>query len=319
MRAGRRARAGAAGAVLALAASAQQAPARAAQAVLTRDESANILTISGKTEKGDPLRVADAVRGLDPTLPTVVVLSGPGGSLLEGVVVGFMIRRLDAATRVDGGEACLSACALEWLAGSRRLMSADSQIGLHAPFLEATHESPEVILEPMRRYAIAMGLPAEVGDYIFAADASTGMAWMTPAEGARIGIPIEEVPPMHPGSGTGRGLDASYRAWVDVTTQAMKIDREGGADALQQAVESCDAAFRTAPNEDVGWRCFILDVTARPVDAGNAGRGRMPDGRFAPAEARRRVLAMLAAAGLRPAEAVAKFESWRRQAVVSLR
>ena len=61
-----------------------------------------------------------------------VLLSGPGGSLSEGLSIGASIRQHNFATQVLPDDECDSACALIWASGARRYMSPSSRIGFHA-------------------------------------------------------------------------------------------------------------------------------------------------------------------------------------------
>lgn len=63
---------------------------------------------------------------------TVVVTTGPGGSVRAAVAIGNEIRERGWSTLVPPGTDCASACALIWLAGDRRLMADGARIGFHA-------------------------------------------------------------------------------------------------------------------------------------------------------------------------------------------
>jgi hypothetical protein len=65
------------------------------------------------------------------TKPSVVTLSGPGGTF-NGLEIGRMIRRLGWSTFVKAGAECDSMCANIWLAGQKRWGSEFSLIGFHA-------------------------------------------------------------------------------------------------------------------------------------------------------------------------------------------
>lgn len=69
-----------------------------------------------------------------------VLLDSPGGSLIGGLELGWKIRSLDFATRVQRYDAsedliypgeCFSACALAFLGGERRTIDEDAAIGFH--------------------------------------------------------------------------------------------------------------------------------------------------------------------------------------------
>ena len=62
----------------------------------------------------------------------VVTLTGPGGSLVEGLSIGEMIRAHGFDTFVVNE--CSSVCALIWLAGAKHFVDESSVIGFHAAY-----------------------------------------------------------------------------------------------------------------------------------------------------------------------------------------
>jgi hypothetical protein len=66
------------------------------------------------------------------TSNAIVAFSGPGGSVVAGLVIGETIRLKNFVTVVLDDDACASACALAWLGGTRRLMGERAKIGFHA-------------------------------------------------------------------------------------------------------------------------------------------------------------------------------------------
>jgi hypothetical protein len=84
-----------------------------------------------------PLEYRDDVKFRLATLETkkaIVMLASPGGSLDAGLSIGKQIR-LGGFSTLVGSRLCASACALAWLGGERRYMSADSKIGFHAAYV----------------------------------------------------------------------------------------------------------------------------------------------------------------------------------------
>jgi hypothetical protein len=89
-------------------------------AVLTQ----HVIRMSGPMLEGDterlrgllmPLRRSDPEEAL-----ATVELNSPGGDLLEGMKMGYLLREFDVATVIRKGDICLSACALAFLGGTRR-------------------------------------------------------------------------------------------------------------------------------------------------------------------------------------------------------
>lgn len=59
-----------------------------------------------------------------------VELDSPGGSMLGGILLGYVLRSLGTHTHVGAGDACLSACAMAFLGGQRRTV--EGHYGVHA-------------------------------------------------------------------------------------------------------------------------------------------------------------------------------------------
>ena len=75
--------------------------------------------MTGEIVSGD----ADAFKKLiEGHKKVTVFLSGPGGSLSEGLSIGASIREHNFATQVLPDDECDSACALIWVSGARRYM-----------------------------------------------------------------------------------------------------------------------------------------------------------------------------------------------------
>lgn len=78
---------------------------------------------TGAIDKGDADKLAQLVRGKELKSNSddyTVRLNSPGGSLLEGMKIGNVIRDAELETLVSRGDECASACALAFLGGTRR-------------------------------------------------------------------------------------------------------------------------------------------------------------------------------------------------------
>jgi hypothetical protein len=75
--------------------------------------------------------IVTAISGFDHLL---VELNGPGGLLVEGLVIGREIRARQFATGVAPDWKCLSACAFAWLAGMPRIAARSATILFHHPW-----------------------------------------------------------------------------------------------------------------------------------------------------------------------------------------
>ncbi len=87
------------------------------------------IVVRGRIELGDEKAFFELVK----TVPNArIVLAGPGGNVVAALAIGQEIRARNLQTLVPAGAACASACALIWLAGTKRLLGEDARIGFHA-------------------------------------------------------------------------------------------------------------------------------------------------------------------------------------------
>jgi hypothetical protein len=81
------------------------------------------------------IAVGDEVRfhALAATLSqAIVITTGPGGSVYAALMIGSETRSRGWSTLVPHDAQCASACSLIWLAGTRRLLGTNAEIGFHA-------------------------------------------------------------------------------------------------------------------------------------------------------------------------------------------
>jgi hypothetical protein len=116
----------------------------------------------------------------------VVVFWSMGGDLLAGIEIGEVIRTKGFDTFVKWR--CASACALAWLGGTHRGMTADALIGFHA----ASDQSGEItgmVNAVLGAYLNKMGLRYEAVAYITNASPDS-IIWLTMADAQRFGIEV---------------------------------------------------------------------------------------------------------------------------------
>jgi hypothetical protein len=152
----------------------------------------HVIFVEGRLTPVDGTRFADAVERVERGL---VVLASDGGSLAAGLQMGNEIRAKRLNTLVQDGTRCASACAIAWLAGTRRLMGLDSHIGFHAAYLdqqgETTESAPANAL--IGGYLKMMGLSDEALVYITKAGPKS-MTWLTLQDAKQKGIEVFVVP-----------------------------------------------------------------------------------------------------------------------------
>ena len=122
-------------------------------ALTTRAEAANMsgemkgfsgvptIWFTGNIEKGDFekfVKWLKAIPGGAKQWGGLVAIESPGGMIMEALAIGELIRKLNWG--VITLETCASACALIWVAGSKRGAFADSHIGFHSAYNVKTGE-----------------------------------------------------------------------------------------------------------------------------------------------------------------------------------
>ena len=82
----------------------------------------HIIFADGEIQDGDAKKLEHLIRNsdLNPLSDYVVRLNSPGGSLLEGIQIGTVIRAATLQTFISRGDICASACALAFLGGTKR-------------------------------------------------------------------------------------------------------------------------------------------------------------------------------------------------------
>jgi hypothetical protein len=93
------------------------------------DKSCTTIHINGQIEPGDHTRWK-ALLETTKTPHAIVALNSPGGSLPDGLLIGYDILNREYDTYHSEG-ICYSACALIWLAGKTRYMSSGAKLGFH--------------------------------------------------------------------------------------------------------------------------------------------------------------------------------------------
>jgi hypothetical protein len=150
-------------------------PARAADISVDTGDSLPIISITGEIRSGDDVtfrRVASRHNR------AIVLLNGPGGQLTTALAIGRIINERGYSTAAAPGT-CSSACALIWLAGSRRAAFSTARIGFHAGYRIDGGESMEdgVANAIIGRYMTQLNFPESA--IIFATSAGPQeMAWL---------------------------------------------------------------------------------------------------------------------------------------------
>lgn len=124
----------------------------------------------------------------------VVVLNSGGGNLHSGLEIGKAIRLRGFATAVPPGALCASACALTWLAGSPRLLDAESKLGFHAAYRLVDGKASEsgAANALVGAYLNQMGLSDRAIVYVTSAPPE-GVEWLSQENADQVGIDYEAI------------------------------------------------------------------------------------------------------------------------------
>jgi len=94
-----------------------------------KTQKGTIVLVWGGVGEGDAIRFQAALAAAKPVLE--VQFYSPGGSLLEGMKIGRMIRGQMLATRLTSGAWCASACNFMFLGGAVRTIEPGGKFGVH--------------------------------------------------------------------------------------------------------------------------------------------------------------------------------------------
>lgn len=89
-----------------------------------------ILLAMGSIKPGESARLANAIQRVGPRLAEIWLYS-PGGTSVEGIKMGRLIRKKGLATRIPKGAMCFSACSMVFLGGVLRTVDAGGYYGVH--------------------------------------------------------------------------------------------------------------------------------------------------------------------------------------------
>lgn len=151
-----------------------------------------MIALVGEIQTGD----AEKFRKLAVAHPKAFLLLGSnGGTIVEALEIGRMVRLQGYYTLVVRDAPCNSACALIWLAGSTRFLGEGAKVGFHASYYEEggrLHESG-VANALVGNYLNQLNLSERA--IVFATSASPKeLNWLSSENAAAAGIPFEHLP-----------------------------------------------------------------------------------------------------------------------------
>jgi hypothetical protein len=158
--------------------------------IVKRDrESENLILVVGQIINGDDAKFRNLALQHD---RAIVVLDSPGGSLRPSLEIGKMIKLRAYETAVLD-QRCMSSCALIWLAGEKRYVTAGASIGFHAASRlgdDGTKLTSGVGNALIGAYAKGLGLSDSAIAFITSAE-NDEIRLLTKAHAERIGILAE--------------------------------------------------------------------------------------------------------------------------------
>ncbi|MDX1010508.1 hypothetical protein GOE08_27130 [Sinorhizobium medicae] len=151
----------------------------------------DLISVSGTFTEGDDATFRKLAAVSD---RAVVVLNSGGGNLNVGLEIGKAIRLRGFATAVPPEALCASACALTWLAGSPRLLDAQSKLGFHAAYRVVNGKASEsgAANALVGAYLNQLGLSDRAVVYVTSAPPE-GVEWLTAQTAASVGIGYESI------------------------------------------------------------------------------------------------------------------------------
>ncbi len=138
--------------------------------------------IQGRIQKGDYARIIQFVRHPDSygRFAHSVYLDSPGGDLVETVRIAQLLEKSYAATHVDSGARCYSACFILWMSGVSRSVADGATLGVHrinvkvdGEVMDPASERFAGIARRVEFYMASLGTPRTILDKMNATPAAT--------------------------------------------------------------------------------------------------------------------------------------------------
>jgi hypothetical protein len=143
-----------------------------------------VITITGKIVIQD----IETFRSRSASSPhAIVVFDSPGGAAMTGIGIGKLIRAKKYRTFVKHDTMCASACALAWLGGVQRAISARGSVGFHAMYDADTKLESGWANALVGAYLSKLGLSDNAIFYI-THEGPTSMQWLRADDATKLGI-----------------------------------------------------------------------------------------------------------------------------------
>lgn len=153
------------------------------------DANTEIILIEGEILSSD----LDKFRRISLRHPkAIVLLNSDGGLIRPAIEIGKIIRVAGYETAVLDADSCASACALIWMAGSKKIASSKGNVGFHASYLNNSGELVQsgVANALVGNYLTSLGASAKA--VVFATTAPPDrILWLTESNREIAGIDFE--------------------------------------------------------------------------------------------------------------------------------
>lgn len=121
-----------------------------------------MVEIKGLIEPGDSIKFLNVVSQTEGV--TTVWLESNGGMVNEGMAIAKMIKVMGLSTYVHESSYCNSICSIIFLSGKRKLVNANSHIGVHAAFVKDSKVRDLEANATIAWYLGSLGYPEELAD-----------------------------------------------------------------------------------------------------------------------------------------------------------
>jgi TonB family protein len=215
------------------------------------DTTIGIISIEGDIVSGD----LERFRQVSLQYPkAIVLLNSNGGRIYPAIEIGKIIKVMGYVTMVEYDDVCASACALIWMAGDKRGMSASGHVGFHAAYRDENGEPIESgsANALIGNYLTVLGVSAKT--VVFATTAPPDrMLWLTDANKNAAGIDFETIAPAGRVAASMQTLPLRVPVPAVLLPSMPVAPRSASPDNRQNAQRSLPPRPLTAPSGWVSW------------------------------------------------------------------
>lgn len=153
------------------------------------------IELSGEITAGDAAEIEAALK-YKAWRNAALYLDSPGGSAIEGILLG-LLARTKGITTVVGNRSCASACALAWAGGEIRLMMPNARVGFHSVYRIQADGQPkrsEIGNKAVKEYVELLSLP-DAAYHLMTQANPEEMLWISPSIASNSGLEYHQLDP----------------------------------------------------------------------------------------------------------------------------